>query len=109
MPEWMIPWIIVGLVIYPLILIERWIHRHVQGLGLLISNDPQVAVLVYYIAMLPGVILHEASQWLLAQILRVPIKNFQIWPDQQKGQTVRLGLVDIEDTDSVRATLIGVI
>lgn len=111
MPEWIVPWIIVGLVIWPLIQVERWIHKHIQGLGLLLTNNPQAAVLVYYVSLLPGVVLHETSQWLLAQILRVKVKKFSLWPEKQsRSKLIRLGLVEIDrKTDTVRTTLIGVI
>jgi hypothetical protein len=110
MPDWIIPWILAALAIWPLVQLERWIHKHVQGLGLLLTNNPQAAVLIYYLALLPGVALHEGSQWLLAQILRVKVKRFRIWPEKQRGGVIRLGLVEIEpETDSVRATLIGMI
>lgn len=109
MPEWILPWIIVAVLIWPLRQLERWMHKHLQGLGLLLTNNPQAAVLVYYLMLLPGVALHEVSQWLLAQILRVKVKKFQLWPEKQKGQ-IRLGLVEIDKkTDTVRATLIGMV
>lgn len=110
MPAWIIPWIVVGLLIWPLRYVEHWMHRHVQGLGLLLTNDGQAAVLVYYLLFLPGVALHEISQWLLAKVLRVEVKKFQLWPERQKGGVIRLGLVEIEKrVDSIRATLIGMI
>jgi hypothetical protein len=110
MPDWVIPWIVVGLVIWPLRLVERWIHKHIQGLGLLLTNDPQAAVLIYYLVLLPGVALHEFSQWLLAKALLVKVKKFRLWPESQRGGLIRLGLVEIDkQTDTVRATLIGII
>lgn len=110
MPGWVLPWVVSGLMIWPLIQVERWIHKHIQGLGLLLTNNPQAAVLIYYLVLLPGVFLHEGSQWLLAQILRVKVKKFRLWPDKQRGGIIRLGLVEIDKkTDMVRATLVGVI
>ena len=110
LPDWLVPWLIAAAAVYPLVRIERWIHRHIQGLGLLLTNNPQAAVLIYYLSLLPGVVLHEFSQWALAQILRVKIKKFQIWPEKQRGGVIRLGLVDIDKkTDGVRASLIGMV
>ncbi len=109
MPEWLIPWIVVGIVIWPLLQVERWMHHHIQHLGLLITRHEQAAVLIYYLLLLPGVILHEGSQWLLAKALRVRVKKFQMWPERLKTGQIRLGLVEIEDTDVVRATLVGMI
>jgi hypothetical protein len=110
MPEWVFSWVIAALAIYPLILVERWIHRHIQGLGLLLTNNEQAAVLMYYIALFPGVLIHETSQWLLAKVLRVKVLKFQLWPEERKTGLIRLGLVDIDRrTDMFRATLIGII
>ncbi len=109
MPDWILPWIIAALAIWPLVQVERWIHRHIQGLGLLLTNNPQAAVLIYYLALLPGVALHEGSQWLLAKVLNVKVKKFRIWPEKQRG-LIRLGLVEIDKkTDTVRSTLVGMV
>ena len=85
MPQWVVSWILVGLAIWPLLQVERWIHKHIQGLGLLLTNNPQAAVLIYYLLLLPGVALHEASQWLLAKVLGAKVKQFRIWPEQQRA------------------------
>ena len=109
MPDWLLPWIIAALVIWPLVRVERWIHRHIQGLGLLLTNNPQAAVLIYYLVMLPGVVLHESSQWVLAKVMGVKVKQFRIWPEKKRGM-IRLGLVEIDrKTDDVRATLVGMV
>lgn len=109
MPNWLVPWIVAALAIWPLVLVERWVHRHIQGLGLLLTNNPQAASLIYYLALLPGVVLHEGSQWVLAKLLGVKVKKFQLWPDKQGG-SVRLGLVEIDrKTDRIRATLVGMV
>src|SRR5688572_10551712 len=109
--NWLIPLLLIAIFIWPLRQLERWMHRHLQGLGLLLTNNPQAAVLIYYLLLLPGVALHEVSQWLLAKILRVKVKRFQLWPEKQKGGGgIRLGMVEIEkDVDATRATLIGMI
>lgn len=109
LPDWLAPWIIVALSIWPLLQVERWIHRHIQGLGLLLTNNAQAAVLIYYLALLPGVVLHEGSQWVVAKLLGVKVKKFQLWPDKQRG-LIRLGLVEIDKkTDKLRATLVGMV
>lgn len=110
MPNWIISWMLVAAAVWLLRPTVRWIHKHVQGLGLLVTNDPQGAVLIYYFALLPGVALHEGSQWVLAKLLRVKVKKFRLWPEKQRGGTIRLGLVEIDDeTDIIRATLVGII
>lgn len=109
MPDWILPWIVAGLAIWPLLQVKRWIHRHIQGLGLLLTNNPQAAVLIYYLTLLPGVTLHEASQWVLAKLLGVRVKKFRLWPEKRR-KVISLGLVEIDkNTDDFRATLVGMI
>ena len=110
MPEWLAPWITVAIVIWPLVYVEKWIHRHMQGVGLLVTNNEQAAMLIYYLIMLPGVALHEFSQFILAKLLRVKVKKFRLWPEEHKRGQIRLGLVEIDKkTDTVRATMVGMI
>lgn len=110
MPSWLFPWIIAGAAVWPLLYLKRWIHKHIQGLGLLITDDPEMTVLLYYLVLLPGVVIHEVSQWLLAKLLKVKVKRFRIWPEEQKGGVVRLGLVEIDKkVDVIRTSLIGIV
>lgn len=109
--SWIGPWFTAAIAVVALIPVERWMHRHIQGLGYLITNNPQAAVLIYYLLLLPGVALHEGSQWLMAKVLRVPVKRFQLWPEKDPNTgKIRLGLVEIEHSvDTVRASLVGMI
>jgi hypothetical protein len=97
-------WLAVTLAL--LLLVERWIHRHLQGVMLLLTGDPQVAVLLYALPLLPGIVLHELSHALAAILLGVRVGRMSIRP-QLAGQRVQLGFVPVERTDVVRASLIG--
>lgn len=101
-----IPWLTVAAAVVPLVFMERWIHKHLQGLGLLITNNPETAVILYYFVMLPGVIVHEFGHWITAFVLRVKIKKVRLWPER-KGGDLRLGMVETVKTDPVRSALIG--
>jgi hypothetical protein len=89
-----------------LLLIERWIHRHLQGVMLLLTGDPEMALILYALPLLPGIILHEASHALMAILLGARIGRISIRP-KLAGQRVQLGFVPVEKTDAVRASLIG--
>ena len=97
-------WLAVTLVL--LFLVEHWIHRHLQGLMLLLTGDPQVAVWLYALPLLPGIFLHELSHALAAILLGVRVGRMSIRP-QLAGQRVQLGFVPVEKTGVVRASLIG--
>jgi hypothetical protein len=90
----------------PLLLIERWIHRHLQGVMLLLTGDSDIAVVLYALPLLPGIILHEASHALMAMLVGVRVGRISIRP-KRAGQRVQLGFVPVEKTDVVRASLIG--
>ncbi len=97
-------WLAVTLAL--LLLVERWIHRHLQGTMLLLTGDPEVAVLLYALPLLPGIFLHELSHALAAVLLGVRVGRISIRP-KLAGQRVQLGFVPVERTDAVRASLIG--
>jgi hypothetical protein len=89
-----------------LLLIERWIHRHLQGVMLLLTSEPEMAMVLYALPLLPGIILHEASHALVAVLLGARIGRISIRP-KLVGQRIQLGFVPVEKTDAVRASLIG--
>jgi hypothetical protein len=89
-----------------LLLVERWIHRHLQGVMLLLTGDPEVAVVLYALPLLPGIFLHELSHALAAVVLGVRVGRISIRP-KRAGQRVQLGFVPVEKTDVLRASLIG--
>jgi hypothetical protein len=98
-------WLAATLVV--LVMTERWINRHLQGVLLLISRDPDIAMIVYAILMLPGVIVHEASHWLMATFLGVRTGRFSVFPQRTEDGHLRLGFVETERTDVFREALIG--
>jgi hypothetical protein len=89
-----------------LLLIERWIHRHLQGVMLLLTIDPEMAMVLYALPLLPGIILHELSHAIMAILLGARIGRISIRP-KLAGQRVQLGFVPVEKTDPIRASLIG--
>ncbi|HNT77743.1 MAG TPA: hypothetical protein PKH77_22240 [Anaerolineae bacterium] len=86
---------------------DRWLHRNLQGVMLLLANDEEVALWLYAILLLPGVALHELSHALTAAILGVKIGRINILP-RRAGKRIQLGFVPVQETDVLRASLIGV-
>lgn len=89
-----------------LLLIERWIHRHLQGAMLLLTGDREIALVLYALPLMPGILLHEISHALMAKLLGVHVGRVSIRPKITE-QRVELGFVPVERTDVVRASLIG--
>jgi hypothetical protein len=89
-----------------LLLTERWIHRHLQGTMLLLTGDREVAVMLYALPLMPGILLHEVSHAVVAKILGARVGRVSIRP-KLADERIQLGFVPVEETDVVRASLIG--
>ncbi len=85
---------------------DRWLHRHLQGLMFLLTQDQELALWLYAIVLLPGVLLHELSHALVAVLVGVKIGRINILP-QRAGKRIQLGFVPVQQTDFLRASLIG--
>ena len=99
-------WLAVTLV--PLFFMKRWINRHIQGLGMLLTGDNEAAMFLYFVLLLPGILIHELSHWLAAKLLGVRTGKITLWPSKRRGNQMRLGSVRVARTDPFRSSLIGV-
>lgn len=99
-------WLLLSLAL--LIPLERWMHRRLQGLWLLLFNNPDIALILYSLMLLPGVFVHEASHWLMATLLGVRTGHFSVVPERMPNGVLRLGYVETARVDFVREALIGI-
>jgi hypothetical protein len=92
----------------PLLWAVRWITRHLQELSIRWVGDADVALVIYFVLLLPGVIIHEVSHWLMARVLGVPVQRFSLGPVRKgRGGRVSLGSIQVSKVDPVREGLIG--
>jgi hypothetical protein len=92
----------------PLLGVKRWITRSLQELSVRWAGDSQVALVIYFVLVLPGVVIHEVSHWLMANLLGVRVNRFRLGPVRQgRSKRVSLGSVRVGKVDPVRASLIG--
>jgi hypothetical protein len=98
-------WLILTLV--PFILVQRWLHRELQGVFLLTTRHPTAAILLFQVVFLPGVFLHEMSHFVTAKLLRVRTGRFSLLPQLMGNGLLRMGFVEIGQTDYLRDSLIG--
>lgn len=90
-----------------MLLLKRWIHRHIQGLGLLLTGDPDRSFLLYSLLLFPGTVVHETAHYIAALFLDVRVRKFSLVPARQPRGLMRLGFVEIDRTDTPREALIG--
>ena len=95
------------LMLVPLILLQRLLHREIQAVFLIITRNPQITMGIFSFIFLPGVFLHELSHFLMAKILRVPTGRFSIFPRPLPDGRLQLGYVETAKADIVRDSLIG--
>ena len=74
----------------------------------MLTDDGQLALIIYFVLILPGVLLHEISHAVAAWLLRVRVRHLSIGIRRKgTGNKVALGSVDIARTDPIRGSLIG--
>ncbi len=101
-------WMVIGLVC--LILMQRWIHAHLHGISLLLAGRSDWAVIVYAVVLFPGVVLHEASHWVMATLLGVRTGGVSLLPRRQPDGSLQLGYVEYYKGPTlgpIRESLIG--
>ena len=98
-------WFLITLLL--LVLVQRWVHRHLHGIAYLIAGQADMALMLYALPLLPGVALHELSHATMAALLGVKTANLTLIPQRQPDGHVRLGSVQVERVDVVRSSLIG--
>ena len=95
------------LLLGPLFILQRTLHREIQGLLLISTRRPSVTIIIFSILFFPGVLLHEVSHFLMARLLGVHTGRVSLFPRPMKGGRLRLGFVETAPTDILRDALIG--
>ncbi|MBL8089754.1 MAG: hypothetical protein JNJ43_05475 [Anaerolineales bacterium] len=91
----------------PLVFLQRLLHREIQVVTLLITRNLQLTLTIFSILFFPGVLLHETSHFLMAKILRVKTGKFSVIPKPMSNGRLQMGYVEVERTDFIRDSLIG--
>lgn len=101
--------LLVFLIVFALtVLLQQWLHRHIQGLAFALTGNPGCAVRLLFCLLLPGVLLHETSHYVVAKLLLVRTNGISVGVGRAKKNQVSLGSVNVERSDPVRQSLIGV-
>jgi hypothetical protein len=107
-------WLVV--LIGPLLVLQRFLHREIQAVFLILTRSPQIAMTLFSLLFFPGVFLHEASHYIMAVLLRVRVGKVSLIPQVitapdpsggAKNSRLQLGYVETAKTDFLRDSLIG--
>lgn len=98
-------WFLAGVI--GLALLQHRLHHEIQSILFLITRRIDVALAIFSILFLPGVLLHEVSHYLVARLLNVRVGKFSIIPQPLPDGRLRLGYVETGKTDFLRDALIG--
>jgi hypothetical protein len=89
------------------VLLQQWLHRHIQGLTLALTGDPGCALRALFYFLWPGVVVHEVSHYVVARLLLVPTGSLRVGLGRASGSQITLGSVSVARTDPVRDSLVG--
>lgn len=108
----MIPSLLAGLLwlvglLLVFLAVQRWLHRQIHAILLILTRHPSLSLGLFSLIFFPGVLLHEASHYLMAVLLRVRTGRFSLIPTVLPDGTLRLGYVETARTDVLRDALIG--
>lgn len=92
-----------------MLFLQHWLQQHIQGATFAVTGNPGCAVRALFLLLLPGVLLHEFSHWVVANLLGVRTGKISIGLGKMRGNKhFSLGSVTVERTDPLRESLIGV-
>jgi hypothetical protein len=98
-------WLLV--LIGPLLFVQRRLHFELQAVFLLLTRRPGLALGLFSLLFLPGVLLHETSHYLMARLLGVRTGRFSLMPQLLPTGKLQLGFVETQQSDFLRDALIG--
>ncbi len=78
----------------------------IQEIVYLLSGSEDMAMVILFLIYLPGILIHEASHWLVARLLGLKTSNFRVWPKYTRN-TIGLGSVTVSSGGTVYDSLVG--
>ena len=90
-----------------LLFLQRRLHREIQIVFLILTRRSEIAMLLFSLVFFPGVVLHEASHFIMAKLLGVATGRISVLPRDKGDGRLQLGFVETVQTDIIRDSLIG--
>lgn len=78
----------------------------IQEIVYLSTGSDDLAMVILFLIYLPGILVHEASHWLVARILGLKTSRFRVWPKYTRN-TIGLGSVTVSSGGVVWDSLVG--
>jgi hypothetical protein len=99
---------LLGLVLSFLVLawLSRHVSLHIQTLAYYATRSINLATVMLFLLLLPGIILHEGAHWLTARLLGLKAGKFRVWPKPQ-GRQIRMGSVSVQRGNLWQDSLVG--
>jgi hypothetical protein len=70
-----------ALILYLLQRVWRVLSRRLLGIGWLVASDKQSAAVLYTMLLLPGILIHEFLEWVMAGVLNLKTVISTRWPE----------------------------
>jgi hypothetical protein len=97
-----------GLLIALLLLawLSRQISLQLQAATYRLTRSSGYVIVVLFLLLLPGIIVHEGAHWLVARLLGLKTGKFRVWPKPQ-GKHIGLGSVSVQRGKLWQDSLVG--
>src|SRR5437588_102405 len=87
--------------------LSRKLSSYLSIFFLKYTRSKKITIYLISLFFLPGVIVHELGHWLMANVLFVKTGEIEFMP-QIHGEHLKLGSVEVAQTDPIRRFFIGV-
>ena len=98
--------IVFALILLALAGLSRLISLRLQELVYLLTRSQDMPMVVLFLVLLPGVVLHEMAHWGMAKLLGLRPGRFRVWPRKQ-GKYIGLGSVSVRRGGPLLDSLVG--
>jgi hypothetical protein len=92
--------------LFALAWLSRQLSWQIQTVLVLLTRNPDLTIVLLFLLLLPGVIIHEAAHWLTARLVGLKTSKFRVWPKKQ-GKHIGLGSVSVQRGNLWQDTLVG--
>jgi len=70
------------------------------------TGSKYMPIVILFLALFPGVLIHEAAHWVTARLLGLKASKFRVWP-KRTGKHIGMGSVNVEQGGALRDSLVG--